>query len=117
MNSGSQNSLEHLAQVATILPYQSSGMELHDPRQRHHRRVASDDMTRGYAGGRYPRYPVPMGQRSPGGSTVIFPRDSSAWSRMVATHPYHPGTRPFESGDMQQPNVDQMIGQTPCRLT
>ena len=47
-----------------------------------------------------------------GGSTIICPRDSSAWSRMVAAHPYFPGARSTAGGDMQQLNVGHAVNQT-----
>ena len=54
---------------------------------------------------------VGQGQFS-GGSTIICPRDSSAWSRMVAAHPYYPGAQSTTGGDMQQPNVGHAVNQT-----
>ena len=47
-----------------------------------------------------------------GGSTIICPRDSSAWSRMVAAHPYFPGAGSTAGGDMQQLNVGHAVNQT-----
>ena len=73
MNTDIRGSLQQLAQVAATLPYQTSGINMQGSKGHPgHKRVASEDLTRGYAGGHYPRYPVNVGQgHFSGVSTII----------------------------------------------